>query len=57
MFVRDFLGQPTLATIDRYLSAKLRLEELKRLDDAFTPVGVTVATSERDPEPETIPAS
>jgi len=55
VFVRDFLGHAN-PTIDRYLS-KLRLEELKRLDDAFTPVGVTVATSERDPEPETIPAS
>jgi integrase len=37
VFVRDFLGHAKLATTDRYLSAKLRPEELKRLDDAFAP--------------------
>lgn len=36
VFVRDFLGHAKLATTDRYLSAKLRPEELQRLDDAFT---------------------
>jgi integrase len=35
VFVRDFLGHAKLATTDRYVSAKLRPEELKRLDDAF----------------------
>lgn len=35
VFVRDFLGHAKLATTDRYLSAKLRPEELARLDDAF----------------------
>jgi len=41
VFVRDFLGQRAkLATTDRYLSAKLRREELKRLDDAFAPAAV-----------------
>ncbi len=35
VFVRDFLGHAKLATTDRYLSAKLRPEELQRLDDAF----------------------
>ncbi len=39
VFVRDFLGHAKLATTDRYLSAKLRPEELKRLDDAFKPAG------------------
>jgi integrase len=37
VFVRDFLGHAKLATTDRYLSAKLRPEELKRLDEAFAP--------------------
>ena len=37
VFVRDFLGHAKLATTDRYLSAKLRPEELERLDAAFTP--------------------
>ena len=32
VFVRDFLGHAKLATTDRYLSAKLRPEELKRLE-------------------------
>jgi hypothetical protein len=35
VFVRDFLGHSKLATTDRYLSAKLRPEELERLDRAF----------------------
>jgi integrase len=35
VFVRDFLGHSKLATTDRYLSAKLRPEELARLDRAF----------------------
>jgi hypothetical protein len=39
--VRDFLGHAKLATTDRYLSAKLRPEELKRLDDAFAPAHAT----------------
>jgi integrase len=37
VFVRDFLGHAKLATTDRYLSAKLRPEELARLDRAFAP--------------------
>lgn len=40
VFVRDFLGHAKLATTDRYLSAKLRPEELQRLDDAFAPTTV-----------------
>jgi integrase len=43
VFVRDFLGHAKLATTDRYLSAKLRPEELKRLDDAFTPTAIDQA--------------
>jgi integrase len=44
VFVRDFLGHAKLSTTDRYVSAKLRPEELERLDAAFasaalTPVG------------------
>ena len=35
VFVRDFLGHAKLTTTDRYLSAKLRPEELDRLDRAF----------------------
>jgi integrase len=35
VFVRDFLGHSKLATTDRYLSAKLRPEQLARLDQAF----------------------
>jgi integrase len=35
VFVRDFLGHSKLSTTDRYVSAKLRPEEFKRLDDAF----------------------
>ena len=35
VFVRDFLGHARLTTTDRYLSAKLRPEELDRLDRAF----------------------
>jgi integrase len=37
VFVRDFLGHSKLTTTDRYLSAKLRPEELDRLDRAFAP--------------------
>jgi integrase len=36
VFVRDFLGHAKLSTTDRYVSAKLRPEEFKRLDDAFS---------------------
>jgi integrase len=43
VFVRDFLGHAKLATTDRYLSAKLRPEELKRLDDAIAPATVEAA--------------
>ncbi len=46
VFVRDFLGHAKLATTDRYLSAKLRPEELRRLDDAFG-----VSQIERQPSP------
>jgi integrase len=35
VFVRDFLGHADLSTTDRYVSAKLRPEELERLDEAF----------------------
>jgi integrase len=35
VFVRDFLGHSKLATINRYVSAKLRPEEFERLDRAF----------------------
>lgn len=35
VFVRDFLGHSKISTTDRYLSAKLRPEELERLDRAF----------------------
>ncbi len=35
VFVRDFLGHAKLSTTDRYLSTKLRPEELERLDAAF----------------------
>jgi integrase len=37
VFVRDFLGHAKLSTTDRYVSAKLRPEELQRLDAAFAP--------------------
>jgi integrase len=40
VFVRDFLGHAKLTTTDRYLSAKLRPEELDRLDRAFAPTGI-----------------
>ena len=40
VFVRDFLGHAKLSTTDRYVSAKLRPEEFKRLDDAFAPAGL-----------------
>jgi integrase len=45
VFVRDFLGHAKLTTTDRYLSAKLRPEELKRLDDAFAPTSVEPAAT------------
>lgn len=45
VFVRDFLGHAKLATTDRYLSAKLRPEEFKRLDDAFAPAAVEPVSS------------
>jgi integrase len=56
VFVRDFLGHAKLATTDRYLSAKLRPEELKRLDDAFAPAAVAAnhahpSDSETDTRP------
>ncbi len=35
VFVRDFLGHAKLTTTDRYLAAKVRPEELERLDRAF----------------------
>jgi integrase len=35
VFVRDFLGHEKLSTTDRYVSAKLRPEELEQLDQAF----------------------
>jgi integrase len=35
VFVRDMLGHAKLTTTDRYLGAKLRPEELARLDAAF----------------------
>jgi integrase len=44
VFVRDFLGHAKLSTTDRYVSAELRPEELKRLDDAFIPASVTPST-------------
>jgi integrase len=50
VFVRDFLGHAKLATTDRYLSAKLRPEELKRLDDAFTPAGITDTSEQSSPK-------
>ena len=48
VFVRDFLGHAKLSTTDRYVSAKLRPEEFKRLDDAFASVQVapTVAAGQ-----------
>ncbi len=45
VFVRDFLGHAKLSTTDRYLSAKLRPEELKRLDDAFATATLEPAQS------------
>ena len=42
VFVRDFLGHAKLSTTDRYLSAKLRPEEFKRLDDAFSTVSSAI---------------
>jgi integrase len=46
VFVRDFLGHAKLATTDRYLSAKLRPEELERLDRAFTPASSEASDAE-----------
>jgi integrase len=43
VFVRDFLGHAKLSTTDRYVSAKLRPEEFKRLDDAFAPVSLSAS--------------
>lgn len=43
VFVRDFLGHAKLSTTDRYLSAKLRPEELERLDRAFAPRSLEAA--------------
>jgi integrase len=40
VFVRDFLGHAKLSTTDRYVSAKLRPEELERLDAAFMAGGL-----------------
>ena len=40
VFVRDFLGHAKLSTTGRYVSAKLRPEELERLDAAFAPAGL-----------------
>ncbi|MHB8659698.1 MAG: tyrosine-type recombinase/integrase [Solirubrobacteraceae bacterium] len=51
VFVRDFLGHAKLATTDRYLSAKLRPEELERLDRAFAP------TSPSPPKDDRVSAS
>jgi integrase len=49
VFVRDFLGHAKLATTDRYLSAKLRPEELERLDRAFR---VEAVATEDEASPE-----
>jgi integrase len=46
VFVRDFLGHAKLATTDRYLSAKLRPEELDRLDRAFAPAAGLVTPTD-----------
>ena len=43
VFVRDMLGHAKLTTTDRYLGAKLRPEELARLDAAFERPKVGVA--------------
>jgi integrase len=40
VFVRDMLGHAKLTTTDRYLGAKLRPEELAKLDAAFAPVTI-----------------
>ena len=45
VFVRDFLGHAKLSTTDRYVSAKLRPEELERLDAAFAATGLAPAES------------
>jgi integrase len=44
VFVRDFLGHSKLTTTDRYVSAKLRPEEFKLLDDAFAATAVEIAS-------------
>jgi integrase len=46
VFVRDFLGHAKLSTTDRYLSAKLRPEELERLDRAFAREPAEASTAE-----------
>jgi integrase len=40
VFVRDFLGHAKVSTTDRYVSAKLRPEEIERLDAAFATTGL-----------------
>lgn len=45
VFVRDFLGHAKLSTTDRYVSAKLRPEELERLDAAFAGTGLAPVES------------
>ena len=45
VFVRDFLGHAKLSTTDRYVSAKLRPEELARLDAAFAPARLELIES------------
>lgn len=47
VFVRDFLGHAKLSTTDRYVSAKLRPEELERLDQAFGVAPIEPLESER----------
>jgi hypothetical protein len=47
VFVRDFLGHAALATTDRYLGAKLRPEELARLDQALTPASLQTADAQK----------
>ena len=48
VFVRDFLGHAKLSTTDRYLSAKLRPEELSRLDAAFAPSALSSLKNEQE---------
>lgn len=46
VFVRDFLGHSKLSTTDRYVSAKLRPEEFKLLDDAFAATSAAVEAAD-----------